>query len=174
MDGSVQTLFTEKEAYNMAHQIVTLFPAIAVIAINVISFFSQRLQFSLVRSTMGDEALNARSIAFIVSPGAGIVFTLSLITVSLTDSTPTGKMIDTVCLNLFLILVPALVGMGILYFIAKITERRMRMGPFIMMAVLGLSFFNFTLALLLVACFGSYASVAIPLTAYFRSRKTDD
>lgn len=174
MDGSVQTLFTEKDAYNMAHQMVTLLPALAILLINMISFFAQRLQFSLIRSTMGDEALGNRSLAFIASPGAGIVFTLSLIVIAITDSTPAGAMADTVCLNIFLILLPALVGMGILYFIAKITERRMRFGPFILMAVLALSFFNFTLALLLIACFGSYASVAIPLTAHFRSKHSDD
>lgn len=174
MDGSIQTLFDEKDAYNMAHQLVTLFPALAVIAINIISFFAQRLQFSLIRSTIGDEALGGRSLAFIASPGSGIVFTLSLIVIAITDSTPAGTMADTVCLNIFLILLPTLVGMGILYFIAKLSERRMRFGPFIIMAVLALSFFNFTLALLLIACFGSYASVAIPLTAYLRSRNKDD
>ena len=58
MDGSVQTIFTPKDAYNMAHQLTSLLPAGIILGFNIIVFFAQRLFFSLIRITMGDECIH--------------------------------------------------------------------------------------------------------------------
>ena len=113
-------------------------------------------------------------LAFVVSPAAGIIFTISCLVFTLADSTPTGVAAATVCQNIFLMLFPALVGMGIMYFFARVSERKLRAAPIIMIGVLILAFFNYPLAFLLIACFGAYASVSIPLTAYLKSKMKDD
>lgn len=170
INGEIQAVFSETEAYNMALRIVTLSPAIVILFFNAISFFAQRLQFTLVRATFGEEVLTGKMLAFITSPGAGIVYILSFLISTLTSSTPLGHTVNTVCQNLFVILVPALFGMGIMYFFAKASSRRIRAVPLIVLGVIVLTFLNTQAALLLVACFGAYASIAIPLTAYWKEK----
>ena len=172
-NGQLQPVFSESDSYNLALQIVTLSPALTVLFFNVITFFAQRLQFVLVRSTMGDKLFSPHTLAFIVSPGAGIVFVLSSVVSTFTNSTPAGYAVNTICQNLTIILAPALIGTGIMYFFVKLAEKRMKMGPLIIFVFIFLLIFNFPMALLLVACLGAYASVAIPLIAVYRANTND-
>ena len=174
INGETEALFTEDEAYNMASRIVTLFPAIAVIFFNGIVFFAQRLQFTLTKATFGEDSISGKEIAFVASPFAGGVYVLSFLVSTLTNSSPTGRIVNTVCQNIFVILTPALIGMGIMYFFAKMAVRRIRMGPFIIIAVLALMLFNTQAALLLVSCFGAYASIAIPILTYYKEKMSKD
>lgn len=170
INGETEVLFPEDEAYNMALRIVTLFPAIAVLFFNTISFFAQRLQFTLVRSTFPENTVSPQMAAFITSPGAGIVYLLSFLISTLTDSSPLGNTVNTVCQNIFVILTPALLGMGIMYFFAKVAIGRVRAVPLIILAIIALAFFNTQAALLLISCLGAYASVAVPLAAYLKEK----
>ena len=170
LDGSIQTFFTPDEAYNMAHLLTTLLPAAVILGFNAIAFFAQRLFFSLIRITMGDECIHPRSIPFIVSAGAGIVYTLSLTALLLTNATPIGYAVNTVCQNLFVILAPPLAGMGIMYLFSKIAMKKMRPITLIIISAIILIFFSIPMAFMLLAGFGAYASVAIPFSAFLRSR----
>ena len=174
INGETEALFTPDEAYNMAARIVSLFPAIAVIFFNTITFFAQRLQFSLTKATLGNETISGKYIAFIASPFAGIVYVLSFLISTLTNSSPSGKIINTVCQNLFVILTPALIGMGIMFFFANMAVKKIRFAPVIIIAVLVLLFINTQAALLLVSCFGAYASVAIPILTYYKEKTSKD
>ena len=174
LSGETEALFTEDEAYNMALRIVTLFPAIAVLFFNSVSFFAQRLQFSLIKETLGDDAVSGRSIAFILSPFAGGAYVLSFLISTLTNSSPLDKTVNTVCQNIFVILTPALMGMGIMYFFAKMAIKRVKTGPLIIIGVLVLLFFNTQAALMLVACFGAYASISIPILTYLKEKSSKE
>lgn len=169
INGETQTLFTEDEAYNIALRIVTLFPAVTVIFFSIISYFAQKLQFNLVRATMAENEITNEMLAFIVSPGAGIVFTLAFLVKWMTDSTPFGYATATICENIYSILLPALTGMGIMYFLSLMSKRR-RSGALIILLIGALLFINFQLIILMAACFGAYASIAIPLSAFLRSK----
>jgi hypothetical protein len=174
MDGSVQTIFKPDEAYNMAHQMTSLLPAAIILGFNAIVYFAQRLMFSLIRITMGDECLPTHSVPFIVSAGAGIVYTLSLSAMLMTNATPIGYVVNTVCQNIFIILAPPLAGMGIMYTLSKIALKRFRPGIVILVVVSFLLFFSLPMTFMFVACFGAYASVSIPLTSFLRSRMNKD
>ncbi len=170
MNGNVDTLFTEKEARNMALQIVTLFPAIAILFSNIVVFFAQKIQFNLSTRALGERCITSKMLAFIVSPGAGIVFFLSCMALFCTNSTPVGYAVNTVCQNLIVILTPPLIGMGIMYFFARSALKRFRMGPLMIALIVGLIFFNIELAFLLITCYGAFASVALPLDIYMKSK----
>ena len=170
INGNIDTLFTEKEARNMALQIVTLFPAIAILTSNIVVFFAQKVQFNLSRRALGDRCITSKMLAFIVSPGAGIVFFLASMALFFTNSTPTGYAVNTVCQNLIVILTPPLIGMGVMYFFAKSALRKIRVGPLMIALIVGLLLFNFELALLFVTCYGAFASVALPLAIYMKSK----
>ena len=174
ISGETEALFTEDEAYNMALRIVTLFPAIAVLFFNSVSFFAQKLQFSLIKETVGENAISGRSIAFILSPFAGGAYVLSFLISTLTNSSPLDKTVNTVCQNIFVILTPALMGMGIMYFFAKMAIKRVKAGPLIIIGVLVLLFFNTQAALMLVSCFGAYASVSIPILTYLKEKSSKE
>ena len=174
MNGQIETLFSPEDAANMASRIVTVLPAVVVLIFNVAAFFAQRLFFSLARTTMGDGEFTNEMLAFIVSPGAGIVFVLSSLISMFTNATPTGYAVDTVCQNLFIILLPPLLGMGFMYFFARMAEKRRLPGPLMIVAISLLFFINLRIALMLVACFGAYASVAVPLAAFMRSKMNSD
>lgn len=174
LDGRVQTMFTEEEAYNIALRVVTLAPAILIVSYNAIAFFAQRLQFSLVRATMTEDALTSKMLAFVVSPGAGIVYFLAFLISNFTNSTPLGYAVSTVCQNIFVILLPALMGMGAMYFFALAAERRIKSGSLFIILFVILLFFNYQIAVLLLACFGAYASVALPLAAYLKAKMDRD
>ena len=169
-DGSVQAFFTPDDAYNMAHQLTALLPAAIILGFNAITFFAQRLLFSLVRNTVGDEAIHPRSVPFIVSAGAGIVYALSLTATLLTNASPMGYAINTVCQNLFIILAPPLAGMGIMYIFSRIALKKIRMGTLIFFSIVILLFFSLPMAFMLLAGFGAYASVALPLSKFLRER----
>lgn len=170
INGETEALFSEEDAYMLARRIVTLFPAIAVVFLNSISFFAQRLQFRLLRATLGEDVLGSRAIAFIVSPVAGAVYVISFLVATLTNSSPLDRIVNTVCQNLFVILSPALIGMGIIFFFAKMAVKQIRFAPLIIVAVIVLTIFNTQAALLLVACFGAYASIAIPILSYLKEK----
>ncbi len=170
INGEIESIFSEEESYNIALRLVTLFPAITVLFFNAISFFAQRLQFALVKATLPEDTVSPRMAAFITSPGAGIVYLLSFLVSTLTDSSPLGNTVNTVCQNIFVILTPALLGMGIMYFFAKAAIGRLKAVPLTILAIIVLAFFNTQAALLLISCFGAYASVAIPLTAYLKEK----
>ena len=170
ISGAKEPLFSDVEAYNMASRIVTLFPAIAVLFFNVITFFAQHLQFTLVKATLPEDTITVKMAVFILSPGAGIVYLLSFLVSSMVDSSHLGNTVSTVCQNVFMILTPALFIMGIMYFFAKAATKRIRALPLVIIGVVVLAFFNVSVALLLISCFGAYASVAIPLTAYLREK----
>ena len=174
MNGETEALFTEDEAYNMAHRIVTLFPAIAIIFFNGISFFAQRLQFSLIKTSLGENAVSGHALAFVTSPFAGGAYILAFLVSTLTDSSPLGKTVNTVCQNIFIILIPALVGMGAMYFFAKMAMRRIKAGPLILIGVIALMFFNVSAAILLISCFGAYASISIPLLTYLKEKSNKE
>jgi hypothetical protein len=169
-DGSVQAFFTPNDAYNMAHQLTALLPAAIILGFNAITFFAQRLLFSLVRNTAGDEAIHPQSVPFIVSAGAGIVYALSLTATLLTNASPMGYAINTVCQNLFIILAPPLAGMGIMYIFSRIALKKIRMGTLIFFSIVILLFFSLPMAFMLLAGFGAYASVALPLSKFLRER----
>lgn len=170
LDGSIQTFFTPDDAYNMAHQLTSLLPAAIILGFNTITFFAQRLMFSIIRITMGDACIHPHSIPFVVGPGAGIVYTLSLTATLLTNASPVGYAINTVCQNLFIILAPPLAGMGILYLFSRIAAKKMRIGTLIILGVVALLFFSLPMVFMLLAGFGAYASVAIPLSAFLKAR----
>lgn len=170
INGNVDTLFTEKEARNMALQIVTLFPAIAILSSNIVVFFAQKVLFNLSRRSLGERCITSKMLAFIVSPGAGIVFFFSAMALFFTNSTPVGYAVNTVCQNLIVILTPPLIGMGIMYFFARSALKKFRLGPLMIALIVGLLFFNFEIALLFVTCYGAFASVALPLAIYMKSK----
>lgn len=173
LDGSVQNIFTPDDAYNMAHRMTTLLPAAVILVFNAIAYFSQRLLFSLIRINLGDNCIHPRSVPFVVSAGAGIVYTLSLVAMLLTNATPMGYVINTVCQNLFVILAPPLAGMGIMYIIARISQRRLNPMLVIIIGASVVLFFSLPAALICIACFGAYTSVAIPLSAFLKSKMND-
>ena len=170
INGETEPLFSKDEARNMALQIVTLFPAIAITFSNIISLFAQKLQFSLAKASLGESSVTSRMNAFILSPAAGITFVLTCLVSFCTNSTPLGYTVSTVCQNIFVILSLPLVGMGILCFLARSATRRVRRGPLLILAFVALFLINFELAFLFIACFGAYASVAIPIKAYLKAK----
>ena len=174
INGETEALFTEEEALNMASRIVTLFPAIAIIFFNGIVFFAQRLQFSLIKTTLGEDSISTKALAFITSPFSGVVFVLSFLISTLTTSSPTGRIVNTVCQNIFIILTPALIAMGIMFFFAKMAVKRVRTGPLIIIGIIVLLIFNTQAAILLVSCFGAYASVAIPILTHYKEKASKD
>ena len=174
MNGETAVIFAEEDAYNAAHRMVTLLPALIILAANALAFFAQRLQFSLIRTSMGDDAISGNSIAFITSPFSGGAYILSFLVYVLSDSTPLGETVSTVCENIFILLTPALIGMGIMYFFAQMAVRRIKAGPLILLAVAALLFINLTSAVLLIACFGAYASIAIPILRHLKEKENKD
>ena len=60
--------------------------------------------------------------------------------------------------------------MGIIFFFAKMAVKQIRFAPLIIVAVIVLTIFNTQAALLLVACFGAYASIAIPILSYLKEK----
>jgi hypothetical protein len=167
--GAVPYL-NEKNAYNIALQMVTLFPALAIIFFNAISFFAQKLQYSLIRLTEGEEKLTPKARALIVSPFAGVTFLLAFIVSSLTQSTVSGYAISTVCDNVILILMPCLIIMGFMYYVSARTFGRKRLSTALLILFVLLSFLNISLALLLVACVGAYASVSLPIITHINAK----
>jgi cytochrome bd-type quinol oxidase subunit 2 len=167
--GAVPYL-NEKNAYNIALQMVTLFPALAIIFFNAISFFAQKLQYSLIRLTEGEEKLTPKARALIVSPFAGVTFLLAFIVSSLTQSTVSGYAISTVCDNVILILMPCLIIMGFMYYVSARTFGRKRLSTTLLILFVLLSFLNISLALLLVACVGAYASVSLPIITHINAK----
>ena len=161
---------TEKSAYNLALQAVTLAPALAVIFFNVISFFAQKLQFSLIRLTEGEEKLTPKVRALIVSPFAGVTFLLAFVVSSLTQSTVSGYAVSTVCDNIILILMPCLIIMGFIYYVSARTFGRRKLSTALLILFVLLSFLNISLALLLVACVGAYASVSLPIITHINAK----
>ena len=161
---------TEKSAYNLALQAVTLAPAIVVIFFNAISFFAQKLQYSLIRLTEGEEKLTPKARALIVSPFAGVTFLLAFIVSSLTQSTVSGYAVSTVCDNIILILMPCLIIMGFIYYVSARTFGRKRLSTTLLILFVLLSFLNISLALLLVACVGAYASVSLPIITHINAK----
>lgn len=170
----VVSYFTEKEAYNMALQIVSLAPAIVAVFFNVISFFAQKLQYSLIRLTEGEARLSPTSRAFVVSPFAGATFWLAFVVSSVTDSSSMGYALTTVCDNVIIILAPCLIGMGLMYyFSAKLLGHR-RLTTTLLVIFVILAFLNVSLALLLVACLGAYASISIPLSNKLKANRNGE
>ena len=69
-----------------------------------------------------------------------------------------------------MILAPPLAGMGIMYLFSRIALKKMRPITLIIIGAVVLLFFSIPMAFMLVAGFGAYASVAIPFSAFLRSR----
>jgi len=162
---------TEKAAYNIALQTVTLAPAIVVIFFNVISFFAQKLQYSLVRLTEGEERLDPSTRAMIASPFAGATFILSFIVSTFSESDVKGYAISTVCDNVILILMPCLIIMGFMYYVSARAFGHKKLSTVLLVLFVLLSFLNVSLALLLAACVGAYASVSMPIISRLNARK---
>ena len=169
-DGSVETLFSELEAQNLASAVVSLFPAFIIVACNAIAFFAQRILFVLVHRAGETDKLTNKMLALIRSPYAGALFILSFFISTLAAMSSDNALVYTVCQNLFFIFSPGLAASGIMLKLARIAQQRR--GAWVVIAFMLMLFVNVGAAVLLAAGLGAYYSIADPLSAFFRS-KTD-
>lgn len=172
LNGQTEPFFSEEQANNTAAILISLIPAITVCLCNLIAYFSQKVQFSIIKHTEGAESFDSLRTVFIMSPISAVVFILSFF-IETIASASYDKVVATVCSNLYLILIPGLALMGAKAFFSPGIDGYRRIGcgtALISILFVFLLFFNVQAAVLMAACFGAYTAIEIPLRKHFSKK----
>ena len=169
VNGNTEMLMSETDAYNYVSQLISLLPALTVVLCFVLAYFAQKIQFSIFKYTDGEQEFNELRRIVIMSPISAVVFILSFLIYTVTDPT---SAVSTVCANLYYIFMPGLAFMGIKSF----TEGRTGLArggcstSIITVLFIFLLFFNIGIALVMAACFGSFAAIEGPIRKYLSKK----
>ena len=111
LNGETQTLLSETDAYNYVSLLFSLLPSLTVIFCFIMSYFAQKVLFSVFEHIEGEDGSNELRRTFVMSPIAAIIFVLSFIIYLITSAYDSTATVATVTANLYLIFLPGLAYM---------------------------------------------------------------
>lgn len=173
VNGQTEMLMSETDAYNYISLLISLIPALVVLLCYVLSYFSQKMQFSIFKYTDGEKEFNELRTVFVMSPFSAVAFVMSFLLYTIAITSSASSVLSTVTSNLYLIFMPGLAVMGVKSFFGG-RAGAVRSGCFsfaITALFLFLLFFNTGTALVMAACFGSYAAIEGPVRKFLDKKR---
>lgn len=170
-------LFSDQNIEELVTSLFNIVPAISVITISAAAFAVQRLTYIFISASGEGKRITQSMGLFRMSAVSGVLFILAVLVsfISSRIDSDTSQFISLVSGNLYLILMPGLVGTGFVLLFVKIRSGKMRK-PGIFTIILGImtAIIMPSALILIIAYFGATCVIYEELVEFIKSKKDNN